>query len=188
MKSIHLSFKDKPQSTSALHRFLGRHSPTTKKCEEVYLQSKSWKMESSWHDFSERCAVPWPAPWIVKPGGRGTEYDPGTLSFTPPISMATNIFYSTECAWDDSCIYPPSNSAFVPAASIIVDQQCVSPNSAQYDSVERRDGEGGSVHPEADCDSLRSQQRLFNHPLAPLCLSKITGQDICLSICIEKTK
>lgn len=102
--------------------------------------------------------------------------------------MATNIFSSTECAWDDSCIYLLSNRAFVPAAPIIDDQQCISPNSAQYHSVERSDGEGGSVDPEADCDTLRIQRWPFTRALEPLCLSKSTGQDIRPPICIEKIK
>jgi hypothetical protein len=141
-------------------------------------------MELLWHDFSEECAVS----WIVGPGGKGAEYDPGTLSFTTPTSMATNIFSLTECIWADSCFYPLSNCPLVPVAPIMVDQQGTSPNSAQYHSVERSDGESGNVDQEADCDNLRSQQQLSTHDIAQLCLPTSSGEDIRPPVWIQKIK
>jgi hypothetical protein len=141
-------------------------------------------MELSCHDFSEECAVP----WIVGPGGKGAEYDPGTLSFTPPTSMATNVFSLTGCTLADRCFYPLSDLPLVPVAPIMVDQQGTSPNSAQYQSVEGSDVESGNVDQEEDCDSPRSQQQLSTRGITHLYLPTSTGEDIRPPVWIQKIK
>jgi hypothetical protein len=141
-------------------------------------------MEWSLHDLSNECDVP----WIVEPGGRDAEYDPGSLSFTPPASTVTTLASSTDCVLYDYSFYQPSIRPVVPAAPIMLDQLGTSPHSAQYQSVEVNDGERSKVDQGANHDVLRSQQLLFAPALEQLCSPERKGEEICPPGCTEKIK
>jgi hypothetical protein len=141
-------------------------------------------MEWPLHDLSDECALP----WMVDPGGRGVEYDPGSSGFAPPASVVTKLVFSTDCVLDDYSFYQPCLRPVVPLAPTMVGQQGISPNSAQYPSAEVNDGERSKADQEANYDSLWSQQLLFTRALEQCCSLKSKREEICPPGCTEKNK
>lgn len=131
-------------------------------------------MEWSLYDNSDECAVP----WVVEPGGRDAEYDPGSLSFTPPASMVTNLASSTSCVLDDYFFYKPSIRPIVPVAPIMIDQQGISSDAAQDPSVGENDGDRSKVDQATNYDGLRSQHLLFTRASEQLFTKKQGGGDL----------
>lgn len=139
-------------------------------------------MEWSLYDVSDECAVP----WVVEPGGRDAEYDPGSLSFTPPASMVTDLASSTYFVLDDYFFYKPSIRPIVPVAPIMIDQQDISSDAAQDPSVGENDGERSKVDQGTDYDGLRSQHLLITRASEQLCSPKSKGEVIYPPGCTEK--
>jgi hypothetical protein len=131
-------------------------------------------MEWSLHDLSAECAEP----WSVEPGGREAEYDPGSLSLTPPTSMGTELAPSTEYILDNYSFYQPSIRPVAPVPSIVVDHQGICPNTAQSHSVNINVGERSKIDQAANYDSLRSQQLPVPCALKQFCSPRSKAEKI----------